>query len=178
MWPADIDRGVVVRDHERGSAVFSADLQYRYRLTRRLEGGLAGFGAKVAFVMLNPSTADESVDDPTIRRCVGFANRWGAGTLLVVNLFALRATDPDVLLEHPDPVGEFNDEVIARTLDEADVTVAAWGAHRAAGARARELERQLTIAGVVALGTTADGWPRHPLYLRGDAEARRWSVPS
>src|SRR5437588_2477108 len=88
----------------RGSAVFSPDGRYRYLLTRRL-----GRSRRVAtFIMLNPSTADAINNDPTIRKCVGFARRWGCGLLQVVNLFALRATEPRVLRAAADPVGPEN----------------------------------------------------------------------
>src|SRR5689334_18589152 len=117
-----------------GGALFDPTGRYRYRLWRQWDPAKPA----VAFVMLNPSTADATTDDPTIRRCFGFAQGWGFGRLEVVNLFALRATDPRELARHPDPVGPANDAHIAAALALTDQAVAAWGcggALRERGAR-------------------------------------------
>lgn len=152
-------------------AVLSECTRYRYRLWRIWDDDLA----PTAFVMLNPSTADASADDPTIRRCVGFAKRWGAGGIVVVNLFAFRATDPEKLVEaHANGVDVVGPEA-AHHLDAvfsvADVVVCAWGAHPIAGpARiAHVLGRIPRSTEVVCLGKTQGGAPRHPLYLRKDS---------
>lgn len=125
------------------------------------------------WVMLNPSTADGQQDDPTIRRCIGFSQRWGADGLRVVNLYALRATDPGALLDHPDPVGPNNDHVLRVTAEVTRSTggriIAAWGAHPMAAKRAPGVLKLLR-GKPVALGLTKAGAPRHPLYVRGDAE--------
>jgi hypothetical protein len=142
---------------------------YRYLLSRRW-----GAGAGALFVMLNPSTADDRADDPTIRRCVGFARRWRAPALEVVNLYALRATDPRDLFAHPAPVGPDNDRVIAEAARRAALVIVAWGVH---GARDRErTARVIALIGreVACLGTTGGGDPRHPLYLPARARRRRW----
>lgn len=150
----------------RGDAVFSADSKYRYRLHRTWDAG----AASVLFVMLNPSTADATQDDPTIRRCVGFAKRWGYGRLLVGNLFALRATDPRCLLDEPDPVGPQNDEHLRVMMDEARIVICAWGAHKLAHGTTRESAvKALLGPSLWALGRTAAGAPRHPLYMPKDA---------
>lgn len=134
----------------------------------------------VVFVMLNPSTADADRDDPTIRRCIGFASREGAAGLSVVNLYAYRATRPGDLWAAPDPVGAENDSVLARVLREASAqgwpVIAAWGSH-ARPDRARHLADLASICGarLLALGVTRDGSPRHPLYLRKDAPLAPWS---
>ena len=142
------------------------------------EGKQIGEPLACVFVMLNPSTADNQADDPTIRRCVAFAQRLGFDKLIVVNLFAFRATDPKAIIRAPpdsDPVGHENQRHINRALDEAGMIVCAWGAHGG------HLDQDETMLGwiesanwknapVVALGLTADGFPRHPLYLRADAE--------
>jgi hypothetical protein len=136
------------------------------------------------FVMLNPSTADASVDDPTIRRCVGFAASWSCTELIVVNLYAYRATDPSELLGLAAPVaaGPDNDwhvrEEVGNALAVSGVVVAAWGAHEAArwGHRG-ELRRWLHDQGARCLGTTKGGAPRHPLYLRRDAALQPWPRP-
>jgi hypothetical protein len=143
----------------RGGATFSADRRYRYRLWRRWDRSRS----VVLFVMLNPSTADGRRDDPTIRRCIGFARAWGFGGVEVVNLFAYRATDPRELGRVGDPVGPHNDRYIRRAIRRSRLVVLAWGAR----ARARRL---LSLRRAHCLGLTRAGQPRHPLYLRGDLE--------
>lgn len=171
-------------------ADISADGRYRYRLWREWRGCATDanwrwFGAKdgaghelgepksVLFVMLNPSTADGEVDDPTIRRCVNFAKAWKYDRLEVVNLFAHRATDPKALLalgDMDEPYGVRNQEVIERAAQDAGVIVCAWGAHGS------HLGQNETVLGwlmdwgapLMALGFTAGGHPRHPLYVRSD----------
>lgn len=152
------------------SAVISDCGLYRYWLDR-----LWAKGPPQVFVMLNPSTADASLDDPTIRRCMAFARREGASGIVVVNLFGLRATDPKVLDKHPDPVGPENAANIGMALLSATVAgrpvICAWGANKNVGKLADDLERRADDFGVelVCLGLTKDGHPRHPLYVRGDA---------
>jgi hypothetical protein len=157
------------------SAVRSPCGRYRYLLERRWEGS----GYTATFVMLNPSTADAEVDDPTIRRCMGFARSWDYSRVRVINLYALRATDPRALWQHDDPVGEHNDETLRRIADEHRVTgeplVAAWGAN----ARADRVDRVLQIvraaeADLSCLGVTNVGAPRHPLYLPRTATPTTW----
>lgn len=158
------------------SAVFSSCGTYRYRLVRTW-----GDGPAVAFVMLNPSTADELDDDPTVRRCVGFARRVRAGGLVVVNLFAHRATDPSALYAAAwDAIGPENDSFITEAARAADTVIAAWGAHPLAENRG-EIVRHL-LAGldvtVHHLGDlTRAGQPRHPLYLPADAPLRELPRP-
>lgn len=147
-------------------ATFSSDGRYRYTLTRRWDP-LAS-GPTVAFVGLNPSTADAREDDPTIRRCVGFARDWGFGGLVMLNLFAFRATDPESLSKVEDPVGPGNDALLATGAEASDLVVAAWGTHPLARARAREIIDSRVLFGWAALGWTKDGHPRHPLYMRRD----------
>lgn len=162
----------LVTDHEAdliqtATATFSPDRAYRYRLTRTWDSS----SPYAAFVMLNPSTADAFTADPTIRRCVSFARSWGAGGLVVLNLFALRSTDPKALYGHPDPVGPDNDAVIAETFAHDDFvigpTVVAWGVHGTLHGRGDRVAALLRAraARVTCLGTTRDGHPRHPLYL-------------
>ena len=155
----------------RGSAVISDCGGYRYRLTRWL-----GLQAPIAtFIMLNPSTADAEQDDPTIRRCIGFARAMGCGRLAVANLFAFRATQPADMRAARDPVGPENDMYIARLAREAAETggniICAWGAHGKFKDRDRAVLSMLASLPIepMALGETADKQPRHPLYLRGDS---------
>lgn len=147
----------------RSHAVFSDCRLYRYRLERRWGEGVLG-----AFLMLNPSTADEFQNDPTIRRCIGFAKREGWGGLVILNLFAFRATDPKDMERAPDPIGPDNDEYLnAASFRVNGPLVAAWGAHKSAVDRGRYVAAFLRWP-MLCLGTTADGSPRHPLYVRAD----------
>lgn len=145
------------------SAVFSHDRRYRYELWRQWEG--RGF---CCFIGLNPSTADENTDDPTIRRCIGFARQWGYGGLCMLNLFAFRATDPELMKREPEPIGVSNNATLARICSEASVVVAAWGVHGAHMGRGLEVMRG--ILNLHCLGLTKDGFPKHPLYLPKDAK--------
>jgi hypothetical protein len=144
--------------------------RYCFRLWRSWEPALGS----VTFVMLNPSTADAHQDDPTSRKCIGFARAWGLGGIEVVNLFAWRATDPrDVvraLWRRDDVVGPGNDDAILAAAQRARIVVAAWGALDQARDRAEEVLRLLGGAGILVhhLGLSKDGAPRHPLYLRAD----------
>ena len=150
------------------SAVISADGEYRYLLRRRW-----AFGPAMVFLMLNPSTADADNDDPTIRRCIGFARDRGFGAVEVGNLFALRATDPTVMKRHAKPIGpDNNDHLMAMMVkaagDQAPV-IAAWGCH---GTHLRRAQRVVELSAngqpLQCLGVTKDGHPRHPLYVRAD----------
>lgn len=156
-------------------AGLSADGVYRWWLTRRW-----AVGPLVHWLMLNPSTANASVDDPTIRRCIAFSRSWGAAGLVVTNLFALRATQPTALLEHPDPVGRLNGTEILAAARRADYTVCAWGGHRLARIRAAKVMLALELAGAatVALKVGRTGAPWHPLYVRADQPTAPYSLPS
>jgi len=155
-------------------AVFNEARTHRYVLVRQWG---APNGRSMVFLMLNPSIADHRVNDPTLVRCMTFARRTGATTLVVVNLFAYRATDPAALRGAADPVGEWNDEFIADhcargllpTTSRVAV-VAAWGAQvdkPRLQPRAREVEAALNALGVPlwCLGRTGSGEPRHPLMV-------------
>lgn len=150
-------------------AQFSADGVYRYTLERSWRGMFdAGRPARVClFVMLNPSTADASKLDPTVRRCVAYASAWGCDTLLVGNLFAYRSTDPKALPRDESAVGPDNNHHLSRLAGRADVIVAAWGALDRAfhGRDERVLEILTLCRPVQALHLTDKGFPGHPLYL-------------
>lgn len=162
------------------SAVLSDDGRYRYALERRWDQHLVPPTVElVTFVMLNPSTADAEVDDRTIGRCVGFARTLGAYALGVVNLYAYRATDPAELWTVPDPAGPLNDRAIRAyaqaAADAGTPIIAAWGAN----ARPDRVDAVVDLiantgAKLSALGTTKDGAPRHPLYLRASATLSPW----
>jgi hypothetical protein len=118
-----------------------------------------------AFVGLNPSTADEFRDDPTIRRERGFAVAWGCGGLLKLNIFAFRSTDPKVMLNHPEPIGPVNSiqYMNAKLADIKGPKIAAWGKHGAHRGRGDEVLRM--VPGLQYLRLNGDGSPAHPLYL-------------
>jgi hypothetical protein len=154
-----------------GRAATSEDGLYRYVLERDLprELGTGRDDVRCLFVMLNPSTADAFVDDPTVRRCCAFARSWGYTSLSVVNLFAFRATDPAKLLRADDPVGPDNDHWIIREADRADLIVAAWGTQGFLRDRDQAVLDLLAPRPVYCIGTTRTGMPRHPLYVVGTA---------
>ena len=149
------------------------DGEYRWRLWRRWDEELP----LLLWVMLNPSTADATEDDPTIRKCVGFAMRWRYGGIVVVNLFALRSTDPTAVLRHPDPIGSENDAVISATAAECPDSVCAWGSHKSVTHRALVVRRLLLQAGnsPTHLGLNKDGHPKHPLYLPYSTSRELWT---
>lgn len=150
-------------------------MSYRFELSRDWSGGDQ---PPLVFVMLNPSTADETVNDPTIRRCVGFATRWGHSGLRVANLYGWRATHPQDLWQAADPVGDVADWYLARHIGYAAETagsrlVAAWGDH----ARPDRVVRFRQILGdhqAWCLGTTLSGQPRHPLRVAYDTVPQQW----
>lgn len=162
------------------SAWLSDDRKYRYRLGRRWDPTLRDVEMDV-WVMLNPSTADGRVDDPTIRRCIAFSKAWGAGGLHVVNLFAYRATNPKDLGWVEDPVGPENDEqitaAVARATDTGGRVIVAWGAHPDAAARAEHVASFLDAVPLVCVGVTKAGAPRHPLYVPKTTEPTPWRAP-
>lgn len=156
------------------SAVISDCGKYRYQLSRALPSRPRD-GLSTLFVMLNPSTADAHQDDPTIRRCMGFANRFGSVSLVVANLYGLRATDPTGLWRVEDPVGPNNDHWLTYLLQNHRSAICAWGAN-ARSDRVIKFCEMAEEAGAKlwCLGTTKDGSPRHPLYLRKDAKMQEW----
>jgi hypothetical protein len=153
-----------------GGAAFSRDRRYRYRLWRHWDQSRPA----IAFCMLNPSTADARRDDPTIRRCIGFARGWGYGGIEVVNIFALRATDPRDLRSADDPIGPRNDAFMLRAAALSPVVIA-WGVHGALRDRGANALRLFgPRARLLVLGRTRSGAPRHPLYLRRDVKATEY----
>ncbi|RVK60561.1 DUF1643 domain-containing protein [Sinorhizobium meliloti] len=157
----------------KSSAILSECGAYRYRLERQWDGDKP----KIAFLMLNPSTADASQDDPTLRRCISFARAWGFGGLIIGNLFALRSTDPKALYDHPDPIGPDNDQHILAIAKSARKIVCAWGTHGNLHDRGREIAERLEFFDLFALKVTADGQPGHPLYLAADTQPKSYFLP-
>ena len=147
-------------------AIISECGLYRYWLGRSRDEG----EGLVTFIMLNPSTADDRQDDPTIRRCLGFAASWGKQQVVILNIFGLRSTDPGELLKVRDPIGPENDAALAKA---EGLIVCAWGNwgwlnHR--GARVRSILVATHTQRVYCLGRTKRGQPKHPLYLRADLQ--------
>lgn len=169
--------GAVTHGTRKAWAALSPCGTYRYALGRSWEADDEGEWCTrrpiFSIVMLNPSTADHEIDDPTLRRCLYFAKREGCGSLVVRNLFALRATDPKELLRTPDPIGPLNLQVLALGTF-ISLRVRAWGAlsgrlrKLAKGSIATLRDHQNT------LGVTKHGDPRHPLYLPNSARVGRW----
>jgi hypothetical protein len=150
-------------------ARLSDDGVYRYSLTRRWTNAAH---RRLVVIGLNPSTADAAQDDPTIRRCVGFAKRERCGGLVMLNLYALRSTKPAAIWQHPDPVGPENDSEIVRLVGSGDVVLAAWGANARDANRVESVLRLLPP--VLCLGTTKHGHPRHPLYVERSTPMQLW----
>lgn len=163
-------------DNYRREAVISDDGLYRYKLTRRW-GDTAETDPHLVWVMLNPSTADGTYDDPTIRKCVGFARRFAYGGIHVVNLFAYRATDPRDLAKAADPVGPHNVAWQLDAIQGGNPVVAAWGAGFGRLPWAPSL---VDLRGyrqqVWCLGTTRSGMPRHPLYVPYTQMLEPWDI--
>jgi hypothetical protein len=134
-----------------------------------------GDGPLLDWVLLNPSIADADLDDPSTRRCLRFARKWGYDGMRVTNLYALRSTDPDQLAVAPDPFGPSN----ARYLRAArgEVTIVGWGAHRMVAAYQHWSALLARKASFKCLGFNADGSPKHPLYLSYMARLRPWPRP-
>lgn len=155
-------REEVVRAYVLSAAELSACRRYRYALWRRWSDG----HKTVLFIGLNPSTADAARDDPTVRRCVGFAKHFGFDAMALANLFAFRATKPKALLRASDPIGPANDRWLAQLAQQAELVVAAWGSSCRMSQRGAAVIAML--GNVYCLGTTRAGFPRHPLYLHRD----------
>ena len=130
----------------------------------------------VNFLMLNPSTADAFQLDPTNRRCVGFAQAWGYGSMVTTNIFAYRSTNPAGLRMAKDAVGSGNDEAISTAAKNADLVIAAWGTHGELQGRGEAVHAMLCEAGVElhALKLTKAGHPGHPLYVAADTKPFCW----
>mgnify|MGYP001162362035 FL=1 len=143
-------------------AFFSKDRKHRYALWRVWNNKLP----KVLFIGLNPSTADEVKDDPTIRRCINYAKDWGYGGYIMGNIFAYRSTDPKNLKITNDPIGIDNNSWLIKLHSEASLTIGAWGNHGKYLDRGEEVSN--LIDNLYCLRITKEGHPSHPLYLPGN----------
>jgi hypothetical protein len=170
---------VLTRSFQKGDAdsvaVYSDCERYRYLLTRTWDPA----GRKALFVMLNPSTATERQNDPTVERCERRARALGFGAFRVTNIFAWRDTDPRLMRAAADPVGPANDESIRDSALWADMIIAAWGTHGAHLGRGRAVETLLreTPCPLHVLGLTQAGHPQHPLYIAYDRQPVAWVAP-
>lgn len=156
------------------TAWFSEDRRYRYSLEITWEQGPRV--AFVNFIMLNPSTADEMTNDPTVARCAYRARAEGYGGLVVTNLFALRSTDPKALYGAADPIGPENDEILRRVATGCLGVICGWGAHGKHLGRGPAVSAMLRADGVRlhVLRLNADGQPAHPLYLPYSLSTKIW----
>ncbi len=154
--------------NQKEGAIFSPCRRYRYVLWRRW----CDTGPNVFFIGLNPSTADECQNDPTIRRCLGFARRWQYGSMCVANLFAYCATKPDDLKRAADPTGPENRAWLTALASNADLVIACWGNMGVYQNRSSEVQRMLGV--VHCLRLNGSGEPAHPLYLKSDLKPTRW----
>ncbi len=167
---------MIIRQYQKGdaasTATYSPDLRYRYALTR-----VWAPGPQALFVMLNPSTATEVQNDPTVERCERRARALGFGSFAVANIFAFRATDPRVMRAEADPVGPDNDRMIRDLALMADRIICAWGthgAHLSRGAQVEGLLRPLTPE-LYHLGLSQAGHPKHPLYIGYHKQPEPWA---
>jgi hypothetical protein len=149
-------------------AIFSNDRIYRYALYRFWDEA-KGY---VAFICLNPSTADETKNDPTVTRCINYAYSWGYGGMVMLNLFAFRATDPNIMMAAKDPIGSHNDAYIRRGSKNAKLTIIAWGVYGAHLGRSKEVLPLLIDPHYLSLNLNRQ--PGHPLYLRKDLKPKKY----
>ncbi|MBU2981309.1 DUF1643 domain-containing protein [Lentibacter algarum] len=167
---------MIERTHTKGdapsTAVYSDCERYRYSLTRVWEPE----GRRVLFIMLNPSTATEMQNDPTVERCERRARALGFGAFQVTNIFAWRDTDPKNMRAAAEPVGPENDRIIAEGCAWADQIIAAWGAHGDHLGRGASMQAVLRATGlpVSHLGLTKAGHPKHPLYIAYTQQPELW----
>jgi hypothetical protein len=157
----------------QGGAWLGPGRRYRYLLWR----AWGDAGRFVLFILLNPSTADQDTNDPTVERCERRARALGFDGLLIANLFALRSTDPDWLREAPAPIGPQNDAAILLAQQLAEQTICGWGAHGCCRDRSKTLRERLERP-LYHLGLTKDGQPRHPLYLPYSVQPQIWMESS
>lgn len=150
---------------DESGAIFSPSRTHRYQLWRRWDDR-----PMLNVIGLNPSTADETANDPTIRRCIGFAKLWGYGGLMMTNIFAFRATDPQDMKRSLNPIGTANNPNIVSAALKSSRTLVAWGTHGAFMGRGVAVLQLLAGARIspICLGVTTKGHPKHPLYMASD----------
>lgn len=167
---------MITRTYQKGDAasvaIYSPCEKYRYALTRVWDAS----GGKVSFIMLNPSTATEVQNDPTVERCERRARTLGYGAFRVTNIFAWRDTDPRLMRKAADPVGPENDSAIAEACEWADRVVCAWGTHGEHLDRGPAVEALVRGTGATPyhLGLSKAGHPKHPLYIGYAVQPEPW----
>ena len=167
---------MITRTADKGDApsiaVYSECERYRYLLTRSWDASRP----KALFIMLNPSTATEMQNDPTVERCERRARALGFGAFRVTNIFAFRATDPQVMRRQADPVGPGNDDAILQSLPWADQIICAWGSHGVHLGRGAAVAMMLRASErpLWHLGLTQGGAPKHPLYIGYHVQPALW----
>jgi hypothetical protein len=153
-------------------AIISDDNNYRYLLWRKWDNDLT----QVVFIMLNPSTADGNKNDPTVKKCMKYAKDWGYGGIVIINLFAYRATNPKELELVKDPIGPLNDEyikyIIKHYFYDKPLVVASWGTFELAKRRVNKVFSLTNSLHYLEL--SKDGSPKHPLYLRGNLKPKKF----
>lgn len=158
-------------------ATFSACGKYRYALRRRWNSGASKI---CTFIMLNPSTADETNDDPTVRRCIGFAQKWNYDALLVLNLFAFISSNPQEMLAASDPIGPENDRHLLDAAGDATAfgnrIVCAWGSFKGITQRVASVRKLLADGNFSALKLSKHGNPWHPLYVPANQQLIAFSL--
>ncbi len=161
-----------LKDDAASTATYSDCERYRYDLTRVWDGA----GDKISFVMLNPSTATEIQNDPTVERCERRARTLGYGAFRVCNIFAWRDTDPRLMRKAADPIGPANDRAIVDACHWGDRVVCAWGTHGEHLSRGPEVEALMraTQVDLYHLGLSKAGHPKHPLYISYSQQPELW----
>lgn len=168
-----MEHSVLTRPDKTGGASFSNCGRYRYKLWRKFDEG----SGTVLFIMLNPSTADELKNDPTVERCERRARGMKYAQMVVCNIFALRSTSPKALTKKgSEPIGEDNDRVILKEAKRADLVICAWGTHGKILKRGKYVHNMLLENEIelYVLMMNKSGDPKHPLYIRSDLSPIRW----
>ncbi len=167
----------LTKEGSHGAACFSACENYRFMLFRSWIDGLFETEMRlINFLMLNPSTASQDQDDPTIRRCIGFAKKWGFNSLVITNIFALRSTNPAALFHVSDPIGKENDAHLFYWSIRAEKTVCAWGNHGLLKERGKIVKDGLSLsAKLYYLEMTKEKQPKHPLYIAANQPLSEWN---
>ena len=167
---------MITRNHQKelikSTAVYSNCELYRYSLTRSWDSS----AKKVLFIMLNPSTATEIQNDPTVERCERRAKALGYGAFKVCNIFAYRSTDPKIMRLQKDPIGPENDKIIIKSANWSNNIICAWGtngSHLSRGKKIEELLRAKNFT-LTHLGLSKDGHPKHPLYISYSVSPENW----
>lgn len=163
---------------EAFGTIFSPDRLYRYTLWRDWPDLFVPFPRCVNFICLNPSTATETVDDPTMRKCIKFCKSWGYQSMCVTNIFAFRQTSPQEMMKFPEPVGPDNDYWLKFVAERVDLVIAAWSQHGGHRGRSREVRALLQDIGkpvhILRMGTGPNPEPWHPLYLPDSSQPIEW----